>query len=109
MLRLWITDQSRAELRVVGHAQFVRCLKQQTHPTAPLILPQVAIEVALNHVRMSSMLLRVCRRAAQDFPQKSRNVPRMVGTHVREDGRATRFSPTFCQGDLMRVPKTVPS
>jgi hypothetical protein len=50
-----------------------------------LILREVAIEVALNHVRMPSMLLRVCRRATQDLREKRRDVAWMVSAHVRED------------------------
>jgi hypothetical protein len=83
---LEVANERRPEFRVFGQAQFVRCFKQQAYPAAPLILGEVSVEVLLNHVRVSAMLLGILRWATKDFGQKRSNVCGMIGTHVRKHG-----------------------
>ena len=50
-----ISDQRGTELRVIGHLEFVRRVEQQTDPEAALLMGEVAIQVLLDHVRMSAV------------------------------------------------------
>jgi hypothetical protein len=87
---LQVAHQRRPELGVVGHAHLIRGLEQQTHPTAPLLLREVPIEVLLDHVRVTAVLFRIRSRPAQHFREKRGNVAWMIGTHVREHRREQR-------------------
>jgi hypothetical protein len=81
-----VSDERRAELGIVRHAEFVSGGQQQFHPAPALVLHEVAFEVLADHVRMAAVFRRIRRRTTQHLRKKGRDVRGMVGAHVAKTG-----------------------
>src|SRR5262249_19032163 len=81
---LEVTHERGAKLRIVGKPELVGRVEKERDPLAPLLLREMAIEMAANHVRVAAVRSRILGGAAQHFREERRDVLWMVRAHVRK-------------------------